>query len=149
MSAVPAQILPIDVALTGHQALVLDTCVLIDGFRGHDVGPLPRIPLGTIPRRQRVTSVVALWEFLHGAAGAVLSAAEQLDRQQWLRDQGIGVSDFDKRSSKSLRSLVRVHAGPPSAVDCMLAAFSVAHGLPFFTANVRHFAQVPGLRLVG
>lgn len=136
-----AEGLRLEDALRRFRQLLLDTCVLIDEFR-HPTGRLR-----AINRPQRVTSIVAVWEFLHGTKGALLPRIGRDDRREWLKDQGILALRLSQGCSKSLESLLNAE-GPPSAADSLLAAECLARGIPVVTSNVRDFEAVAGLRYV-
>ncbi|MFH0902620.1 MAG: PIN domain-containing protein [Pseudomonadota bacterium] len=129
-------------ALNRHQFVLLDTCVLINEVHGCSS------VLGTINRPQRRASVLCLWEFTHGEAGAHLKRLEAVRRREWLADQGIIVVNLAGNCCQSFRSLECDEAAPPSAVDCLLAAEALARGWPLVTCNDKHFNGVPGLRLI-
>jgi predicted nucleic acid-binding protein len=138
-----AEHLEIGDALKLYRYLLLDTCVLIEEFLGKSS------MLSLIPRGSRRTSVVALWEFVHGKEGTALARDLQKDRRDWLNDQGIIVpAEFSPGCGRTFRSLLWQDEGPPGVVDCLLAAESLARKWPLVTSNVRHFKDVPGLRLV-
>src|SRR6266545_4715858 len=80
-----AEGLALDDALRLFDRLILDACVLIDEFK------TPTGRLQRINRDQRATSILTLWEFLHGTGGAVLSRDTRAARRDWRRDQGIKV----------------------------------------------------------
>jgi predicted nucleic acid-binding protein len=103
--------------------------------------------LGYVNHRQRATSIVAVWEFLHGARGALLARDERVARQSWLADQGITPLRLHQDCSKSFESLLQTD-GPPSVADSLLAAECLARGVPVVTLNVRDFAPVRRLRYV-
>ncbi len=136
-----AEGLSLEVALRRFSQLLLDTCVLIDEFNR------PTGRLHAINRPQRATSIVAAWEFLHGAKGALLSRSGRDDRRTWLTDQGIVTLRLSQGCSKSLESLLNTE-GPPSVADSLLAAECLARGIPVVTSNVRDFEAVVGLRYI-
>ncbi len=137
-----AEGLALDDALRLFDRLILDACVLIDEFK------TPTGRLQRINRDQRATSILTLWEFLHGTGGAVLSRDTRAARRDWLRDQGIKVLHLHRGCSASFQSLLETDEGPPSVVDSLLAAECLARHFPVVTANVRHFIAVRGLRYV-
>lgn len=137
-----AERLDIADALAHHKFVLLDTCVLINDILGHSS------ILARINRPQRRTSVLCLWELIHGAAGAPLGRNDAQRRREWLDDQGIIVVDLAEKSCQSFRALLKSEASPPSAVDCLLAAEAIARGWPLVTNNAKHFLGVSGLRLV-
>src|SRR6266446_5712984 len=137
-----AEGLALDDALRRFRKLVLDTCVLIDEFN------TPTGRLQRINRAQRATSILAVWEFLHGAGGAMLARDRRVARRDWLREQGIIALPLHHECSTSFQSLLQPDEGPPSVVDSLLAAECLARHLPVVTASWRHFVAVRGLRHV-
>lgn len=140
-----ARELELAAAVGGYRSLVLDTCVLIEEFCRR---PLPFPVLPRVPRGQRCVSVVSLWEFLHGRAGALLGRDERRDRRCWLSDQGIRVLPTRRALGETFSSLIERHVSPPGAVDCLIAADAIAWRVPVVTLNVRDFQAVPSLLLV-
>lgn len=140
----PARELTLAQALAVSDVVLLDTCILIAEHNG--AAPDATLPL--IPRPQRRTSSVALWEFLHGQGGGLIAVELRTRRRRWLEQQGIGIFELSSRVSRTFRSLLDVQDGPPGAVDCLLAAEAVAHRCPLVTYNVRDFQHVSGLLLV-
>lgn len=59
-------------------ALLLDTNLLIHEFK-RQVSVL-----GEIPRPQRATSTVAVWEFVHLDDGRMIARAERMERKAWM-----------------------------------------------------------------
>jgi len=98
-------------------------------------------------RPQRATSIVVLWEFLHGTEGALLSRRVRRERRDWLDQEGIRPLRLSERCSRSFQSLLDVD-GVPDIADALLAAESLARGIPVVTSNERHFKVVTGLRYV-
>lgn len=136
-----AERLTLEDALQKFDRLLLDTCVLIDEFK-RQTGRL-----AGVNRPQRATSIVALWEFFHGAKGALLGREERVARRSWLDEQGITPLRLHQDCSKSFESLLKTE-GPPSVADSLLAAECLARGIPVVTSNVRDFEAVAGLRYV-
>lgn len=137
-----AEGLALEEALQRFPRLLLDTCVLIDEFTR------PTGRLGNINRPQRATSIVALWEFLHGKRGAALPRAVRTERRAWIDEQGIVPLGLSGNCSRSFQSLLVADVAPPSVADSLLAAESLARAMPVVTSNVGDFAGVPGLRYV-
>src|SRR6266487_5788073 len=135
----PAERLELATALGHFERVLLDTCVLIDEFKK------PSGRLIAINRPQRATSVVAVWEFLHVAKGALLPAGERRDRRAWLMDQEIVSLSFGEGAGRSFESLVETE-GPASVADAFLAAHCLFEAVPIVTSNVKDFKDVAGLR---
>ena len=123
------------------EQLLFDTCVLIDELKR------PTGRLGYVNRQQHATSVVAVWEFLHGAKGVLLSAHERHDRRAWLRDQEIVTLSLSPSGSASFDALLETE-GPPSIPDALLAAECLGLGIAIVTSNVRDFVTIEGLHYV-
>jgi predicted nucleic acid-binding protein len=136
-----AERLELDVAVGRFGKLLLDTCVLIDEFKH----PTARFKEINLP--QRATSTVAVWEFLHGRQGALLSAAERKGRREWLRDQGIDGLPLTPEGSRVFEALLETE-GPTSVPDALLAAECLARKIPIVTSNVRDFTGVRELHYV-
>jgi predicted nucleic acid-binding protein len=140
----PAQQLSLPHAVERFDVVLLDTCILIAEY--NRTAAEPTLPL--IPRPQRRTSVVALWEFLHGPAGALIGAENRTRRERWLDQQDIRPLKLSAAVSETFRSLLRLPHGPPGAVDCLLAAEAIARRRPLVTYNVKDFQEISGLLLV-
>ncbi|HEY3354903.1 MAG TPA: type II toxin-antitoxin system VapC family toxin [Polyangia bacterium] len=137
-----AELLEMQDALRSYPYVLLDTCVLIDEFN-RPTGVIRRIR-----RAQRRTSIIALWEFLRGTAGAVLGREDSRRRQSWLDDQGIVPLDLSRGFDLTFRALLSLGDAPPHLPDCLLAAQCLARNCPLFTRNVRDFDGIPRLRIV-
>lgn len=137
-----AEGLTLEVALQRYPQLLLDTCVLIDEFNRTTTR------LGEIRRPQRATSIIAVWEFLHGARGALLPRDTRTARRDWLREQGIIPLVLSAACSRSFQGLLGTEEAPSSVADAILAAESLARGIPVVTRNVKDFENVRGLRYV-
>ena len=139
-----AETIELATAVERFPHLVLDTCVLIDAL-----DPTPRADLRRIPRSQRRTSPITLFEFLHGVGGQPLAAATQAHRRKWLDRQDIRYSGpFHRHFADTLFSVVGRDGCPPALGDALIAADCLAWGWPLVTVNVRHFEGVQGLRIV-
>lgn len=137
----PAEQIELATAVGRFERLLFDTSVLIDEFKQ------PSGRIGAINRPQRATSVIALWEFLHGRDGQHLPARERIDRRQWLDDQGIARLSLTAGGGKSFESLLETE-GPTGVADALLAAECLARRIPFVTRNVKDFSAVAGLRYI-
>lgn len=137
-----AEGLTIEDALRRFPQILLDTCVLIDEFNR------PTGRFRDINRAQRATSIVSVWEFLHGAKGATLPREARTARRDWLHEEGITPLRFHHGCSSSFQSLLGIDEGPPSVADSLLAAECLARHVPVVTSNWRDFVAVRGLRYV-
>jgi len=132
--------LALEAAIERYPRLLLDTTLLIHEYtRQVDL-------LREIPRPQRATSLVAVWEFLHRKGGQVIGFAERDARRTWMNDHQIQPVWLWPGAEHSFRNFVRHY--PYGVVDCLLAAESTSRGWPLVTNNARHFADVPGMLLV-
>lgn len=103
-----------------------------------------------------VTTIVTKIEFLRGRFDFVLKAAEGADllraQELLLRTEDLlaqidvlqldqkAATNFDRlRTQRSLRKIGRA--------DLLIASIALAHRATLVTRNLRHFRQVPGLRL--
>lgn len=136
-----AEGLSLEDALRRFTTLLLDTNVLITEFKT-ETGRLR-----DINRPQRATSVVAVWEFVHGGQGALFPGDERRDRRAWLGDQGIVALPLSPGAGKMFERFLEME-GPPSVADALLAAECLALEIPVVTSNVKDFKGVPGLHYV-
>ena len=137
----PAERLELETALGHFTRVLFDTCVLIDEFK-QPSGRLRAINLG-----QRVTSVVAVWEFLHIKRGALLPEAECRDRRIWLGEQEILTLSLSATAVTLFEDFLDTE-GPSSVADAFMAAQCLSEGIPIVTSNVRDFKDIGGLRYV-
>ncbi len=137
-----AELIELPDASARYTFLLIDTCVLLDELQRRST------VLAGLPRGQRRTSVVCLWELLRGGEGAVLGHEVRRDRRRWLDDSGIVAEHLHGNCSKSFTHLVERAVAPPGLGDALLAADALARRWPLVTANVRHFVRIPGLRIV-
>ena len=124
------------------QRLLLDTTLLIHEFK-RQVSVL-----GEIPRPQRATSPVAVWEFVHLEDGQMIAHAERMERRAWMDQQGIRSVWMSLSSEQSFQALLWHTNCPAGVVDCLLAAESISRKWPLVTRNVRHFDDVDGMWVV-
>ena len=136
-----AERLELAAAVRRFSQVLLDSCVLISEFTRRTAR------LRDINRPQRATSIVVLWEFLHGTEGALLSRSVRGERREWMDQEGILTLRLSNNCSRSFQSLLNVD-GVPDIADALLAAESLARGIPLVTSNERHFKVVTGLRYV-
>jgi tRNA(fMet)-specific endonuclease VapC len=120
--------------------ILLDSDILTLFLTGH-----PRVT----ERMGAATDVVAITvvtrvEVLQGRFDSLLKAAdgEQLRRAQGRLEQAERelAGEFDRlRQDKKLKKIGRA--------DLLIACIALAHGATLVTRNLRHFRQVPGLKL--
>lgn len=132
--------------------IALDTDMLSLFTKGHP-RVVARVGAAT---EEVVTTVISRIEILQGRFDFLLKAADsgQLQRaQQWLdqteRDladipivtiDAPAAAEFDRlRRHKNLKKIGRA--------DLLIASIALAHDATLVTRNLRHFQQVPGLRV--
>lgn len=125
-----------------RSALLLDTNLLIHEFK-RQVSVL-----GEIPRPQRATSPVAVWEFVHLEGGRMIAHAERMECKAWMDQQGIRSVWVSPGSEQAFQSLLWHTNCPAGVADCLLAAESISRKWPLVTRNTKHFDDVPGMFLV-
>lgn len=141
----PAAFVSLSDAEQRFPALLLDTSVLISAYKAEAQAtggaPLPlRIPLRT--------SVVCLYEFIRGTAGALLPHEQRRARRAWLDDRRIARVLLSEPASRHFESLVHTTGCPPGLADALIAVACVSTGLPLLTENRADFERVDGLVLV-
>jgi tRNA(fMet)-specific endonuclease VapC len=133
---------------------ILDTDILTHLYAGH-----PRVikHLQELDDSDVCTTIITKIELLRGrfdfilkaATGAKLLRAQQLlDRTQELLSQIVVVPfteatspQFDRlRSIKKMKKIGRA--------DLIIASIALTHRATIVTRNVRHFRQIPGLKVV-
>ncbi|MBI3827256.1 MAG: type II toxin-antitoxin system VapC family toxin [Candidatus Rokubacteria bacterium] len=116
--------------------------MLIDEFKRQST------VLVRIPRPQRATSPVAVWEFVHLNDGRLIAHAERLARKAWMDRQQIESVWFAPGSAQSFQTLLWHASCPPGVADCLLAAESLCRKWPLVTRNTKHFDDVQGMLVV-
>jgi predicted nucleic acid-binding protein len=134
-----ARRLTLEQAREANLRCLFDTCVLIDWFNEKDDSS------DRVLRGNRTTSIIALWEFLHGKAGELLGANLRKERRDFLQDKGVRVLPF--RGEPSFRPLIELPR-PPQVQDALLASECLASRLALVTHNIGDFEDVTGLLLV-
>ncbi len=129
-------------AINKHARLLLDTNLLIHEFK-RQVSVL-----GKIPRPQRATSPVAVWEFVHLDDGQLIAYAERKDRRAWMDRQDIKSVWVSRGSEQAFQNLLWHTSCPTGVADCLLAAESISRKWPLVTRNVKHFNDVDGMMIV-
>lgn len=137
-----ATVLDLEVAIRKHTHLLLDTTLLIHEFT-RQVSVLAKIP-----RPQRATSPVAVWEFVHLGDGRLIAHAERRERRTWMDRQEIRSMWVSPNSEQAFHSLLWRASCPVGVADCLLAAESISRNWPLVTRNVKHFDDVPGMLVV-
>jgi len=134
--------LDLEVAVGRYNRLLLDTNLLIHEFKRQ------ANVLAKIPRPQRVTSLVAVWEFVHLQGGQLIAEDERTARRTWVDQQQIRLEWLSPKSEHAFRNLVWRANFPHGVVDCLLAAESMSRKWPLVTRNTKHFDDVPGMYVV-
>lgn len=136
-----ANILALEAAVNEH-LLLFDTTLLI-----HEYTRQTNL-LGRIPRPQRLTSPVAVWEFVHLQDGQLIAHAERLERRDWMDRQEIRSAWVSPGAQHAFQTLLWHAHHTAGVVDCLLAAESISRGWPLVTRNLRHFEDIPGMLVV-
>lgn len=136
-----AVILDLEAAIRKY-TLLLDTSLLIHEFK-RQVSVL-----GKIPRPQRATSPVAVWEFVHLDDGRLIPHAERMERKAWMDRQQIRSVWLSPGSGRAFQGLLWHTSCPAGVADCLLAAESISRKWPLVTRNIKHFDDVRGMFVV-
>lgn len=129
-------------------AFLFDTNAISEILRRHPNPELVRW-LSTLPRDQQFTSAIVCGELLSGARGTQHPSL-------WLRRYRtqvfprLTILPFDFACAEAygdVRAQLRASGRPIGEPDTLIAATALAHGLTIVTANVKHFARIPGLEL--
>jgi predicted nucleic acid-binding protein len=129
-------------AIKQYRRLLLDTNLLIAEFK-RQVNVLEEIP-----RPQRFTSLVAVWEFVHVRDGQLIAHAERTGRRDWMDRQGIQSVWLSRESEHVFRNLLWHTSGPRGVADRLLAAESISRKWPLVTRNVKDFDDLDGMMIV-
>ena len=131
--------------------ICLDTTVLIDEFRarGNPDAPVNRALLAH-GGESLIVPVIAVGEFLDGAA--MISEERFQQSLLWLRTRRVVPISFEtaERYGKlvsGMRSMAALSG--PSQNDLWIAASAKEHGATLMTRNVKDFAGVSGLEVLG
>lgn len=136
-----ARILDLEASIRTY-ALLLDTNLLINEFKG------PGDVLRKIPRPQRFTSPIAVWEFVHLEDGQLIAHGERVERRNWMDRQEIRSVWLSQNSEEAFQTLLWHTNCPAGVADCLLAAESISRRWPLVTRNVKHFDDIPGMLVV-
>ena len=105
--------------------------------------------LARVPRSLQFTTAINAAEVYYGAArtgrcDALVKAYEDLVFAR------LTVLPFDIESAKvfgRIKASLETRGLPRSEPDLRIAAITLQHGLTLVTGNVRHFADIPGLKV--
>lgn len=123
--------------------ILADTDVLIDFLAGIEPGAT-RLA-GYLAQDQLETTAVTAFELLSGAR-----AGNRGDRVRRLVD-ALPVVALDRPAAvhaARLRLQLETAGTRIGMADSLIAGIALAHGLPLWTRNRKHFERVEGLRLV-
>jgi tRNA(fMet)-specific endonuclease VapC len=131
--------------------ICLDTTVLIDEFRakGDPDAPVNRVLLAH-SGESCIVPVIAAGEFLDGAA--MISEERFQQALVWFRTRNIIPVSFETAAGYGkMASLLRKHGklSGPSQNDLWIAATAKQHGARLLTRNIKDFAAVTGLEVIG
>ena len=126
---------------------LLDTDILSNLMRRAPSVPLLARIAAVQPNRQ-FTSSVTLGELIYGAHRVAGDSTRLLDEIERKLLPNLPVLPFDASAARSygeVRALLEGRGTPIGDADSRIAGIALARGLTVVTANVRHFARVPGL----
>jgi predicted nucleic acid-binding protein len=106
--------------------------------------------LAQTPVQRLFTSATTVGELFFGAhrLGGRAKLLQALD--ETIRDQFDAVLPYDEAAAREygrVRSDLERNGTPIGDADTQIAAIALAHGLTVVTGNVRHFGEIPGLRV--
>ncbi len=107
------------------------------------------VRLAAVPVEEQFTTAITVGEMVYGAHRS--PRREHLLgelRERVLRN--VEVLPFDRAAGEAygrLRAELESAGTPIGEADTRIAAIALTHNLTVVTGNVRHFAQVPGLRV--
>lgn len=116
---------------------LLDSNIIIAGILGLNTALVQRLAL--CDEGDLVTSAIAYGEVAHGSHHGKPPPLEML--KAFLAD--VPVLSFDEAAGDAYASLPFVRA----SYDRLIAAHALSRSLMVITQNVKHFADVPGLRV--
>lgn len=94
-----ANVLDLEAAVAEH-ALLFDTTLLIHAYTQQTN------VLGRIPRPQRFTSPLAVWEFVHLQDGQLINHGERLARRDWMDRQEIRAAWVSAAAERAFQTLL-------------------------------------------
>ncbi len=124
------------------QAVIFDTDVLIERFRGSEKA---ETFVRTCPPVLRKISAVAYMELLQGA-----SAPRELRTiRQYIEKNFSEVVPLTEKTTHQAIRLIERHALPHGlrVADALIAATALVHSFHLATANERHYRPIKGLKL--
>lgn len=124
---------------------LLDTSTLVDIFRG-DKEALFKLDM--TPIQDVLTSTLVIAEIVAGMQGGRKSSPSYKLSESFVNYVNIEV--FDKAAAKQAGYLLSVLAKsgkPIGQIDTLIAAHALSLDAVLVTANTKHFARVPGLKV--
>lgn len=124
---------------------LLDTSTLVDIFRG-DKEALFKLDM--TPIQDVLTSTLVIAEIVAGMQAGRKSSPSYKLSESFVNYVNIEV--FDKAAAKQAGYLLSVLAKsgkPIGQIDTLIAAHALALDAVLVTANTKHFARVPGLKV--
>jgi tRNA(fMet)-specific endonuclease VapC len=113
--------------------------------------PSPRLirRLAMVSPEQHYVSAITVGELVYGAylSDRPEHFLRQLETRVW---PGVTVLPFDKAAAQvygRVRARLERSGRPRREPDLQIAASALAHDLTLITASVRHFQDIPGLRV--
>ncbi len=110
--------------------------------------PVLLAKLRAISAEQRFTSSITVGELLYGAHRLREGRERLLHQIETKVLAGLEVLPFDVEAARiygQLRAQLEADGTPIGDADTRIAAIALAHNLTVVTANLRHFARIPGL----
>ncbi len=126
---------------------LLDTDIVSNLIRRRPSGALLS-KLDAVPEEDQLLSSITVGELLYGAYRLGTQGLSLLELLENLLAQGRTVLPFDGDAARRyarLRAELEQAGQPLAEADLRIASIALAGGLTLVTANVRHFARVPGL----
>jgi tRNA(fMet)-specific endonuclease VapC len=124
-----------------------DTDVLSATMRRDPSLPLIR-RLAQVPAPEQFTTAITMGELLYGASRR---DSARLNRQvRELIRGALTVLPFDESAAEvygPLRARLEAEGRPLDEPDLRIASIALSRDLTLVTANVRHFARIPGLKV--
>lgn len=126
---------------------LLDTCVIIDALRGHEMASAILTEVAEDERPVYV-STITRYELLQALPRGDRGHRQVAAVEHILRT--IATLDFDDHAAEEAARIsqeLRAAGTPIGQLDTMIAGTAVAHGCEVVTRNERHFQRVKHLRV--
>lgn len=127
----------------------LDTSTAVDLLRG-EPGPVrERFAAARTRGDELMLSAVALYELAYGAHHSAKPQAHLADLDRLLGYvEVVAFEGEDAMTAGRLRHELQPHGHRLGTPDLLIGAQALGRGWAVVTSNVRHFARLPGLRVV-